>query len=66
MQRHRQEHVAVELHRKLGLLDREPLHEHIDADAIQQLREHGGSFELKFEAYGRVIIITDKYVRVQD
>jgi hypothetical protein len=58
--------VLDALHEELGLEERRPLQDVIDVDAVRQLRNHGGQFELTFSAYGREITVTDQSVDVSD
>jgi len=66
MQEQRPRPVLAALHDELGLADRDPLQEAVDVDAVRDLRAHGGAFELRFEAWGREIIVTETTVRVDE
>jgi hypothetical protein len=56
--------VLAALDEKLDLSRRSPLQDEIDVAAIQQLRAHGGEFELRFEAWGHEVVVTESEVTV--
>jgi hypothetical protein len=65
MQEQQAKPVLVALDDELDLANKPPLHNEIDVDAIRDLRAHGGEFELRFEAWGHHITITDTHVSVE-
>jgi hypothetical protein len=56
--------VLAALDETLDLSRRAPLQDEIDVAAIQQLRAHGGEFELRFEAWGHEVVVTESDVSV--
>jgi hypothetical protein len=66
MQEQRPRPFLAALHDELDLAERDPLQAEIDVDAVRDLRAHGGAFELRFEAWGREIVVTESTVSVRE